>query len=57
MAVCLTIYCNVKGELKGEVIKVILIYHLYSLITIHDDFHNADPSSIAGHLSYTNSVK
>ena len=57
MAVCLTIYCNVKGELKGEVIKVILIHHLYSLITIHDDFHNADPSSIAGHLSYTNSVK
>jgi len=32
MAVCLTIYCNVISEL----IKVIIIHHLYSLITIPD---------------------
>ena len=39
---CLAMYVKVKGEL----IKVIIIYHLYLLVTIRDDFHSADPCSM-----------
>ena len=49
---CLMMYVKVKGEL----IKLIFIFHLYLLITIHDDFDSADPSSMRG-ACHMNSVK
>ena len=39
---CLAIY----GKVKSELIKVIIICHLYVLVTIHDDFNSAKPSSM-----------
>lgn len=38
---------------KLHLITELRIHHLFLLITIHDDFNNADPSSIhAGRLSH-----
>ena len=39
---CLAMYVKVKGELM----KVIIIYHLYLLVTIRDDFDSVDPCSM-----------